>query len=71
MAVLDLSDIFADAGLLPGTAVEGSHFQFTQSGDDTEVHVDVTGEGNFDGSAVVVLLNTDTTDLTPGGNVDV
>ena len=80
---LDLSDIFSDAGV--ASPVEGLHYAFSlvdsdhsddpdTDTDDTAVHVDTTGSGDFSGDPVVVLLN-----VTPGqvdtdpnsGNVDV
>ena len=65
---LDLSDIFADAGV---TAVEGSHHEFKDSGGgDTEVRIDTTGSGDFSGDAVVVLTGITAVDLN-GTNVDV
>ena len=85
--VHDIRDIVADAKIDSEDVLESPelYLQFSavdgdgdgQTGaeagkDDTAVKVDLTGEGEFSGDAVVVLLNVDpTTDLTPGGNVDV
>ena len=78
---LDLSDIFADANVDSATVLTGfdsdsgvntsGYLEFSQNGADAEVRVDVTGGGNFDGDAVVVLLNTDATTLDTTSNVDV
>ena len=72
--VLDLTDVFADAGV--GNPALDDHFAFVEGdfdgdgdADDTAVVVDTSGSGGFGGDPVVVLFNVSATDLSVGDNV--
>ncbi len=72
--ILDLTDIFSDAGV-ENPALD-DHFAFVEGdfdgdgdADDTAVFVDTSGSGGFGSDPVVVLFNVSATDLSVGDNV--
>ena len=69
--LLDLSDIFVDAGIAAdnsGDSDDNLLFADLNDDGDAEVYVKLNGESDF-GDAIVVLLNVNFDDLTLGGNV--